>query len=86
MHIKQTPEGHFEVTSFEAVADGSEWEPSAKRIFGERFTDFQESNSDEKYREDIRMKTVAEYVKSHQIPVSIVKDYGWPAVQIPKVE
>ena len=86
MHIKKTPDGHFEVTSFEAVADGSEWEPSAKLIFGDRFSDFQKSNSDEKNRENIRMKAVAEYVHCHQLPVSIVKDFGWPAVRIPKVE
>ena len=86
IHLKKTPDGHFEVTSFETVADGSEWEPSAKSIFGDRFSDFQKSNSDEKNREDIRMKAVAEYVHSHQLPVSIVKDFGWPAVRIPKVE
>ena len=86
IHLRKTTDGHFEVTSFEAVADGSEWEPSAKRIFGDRFSDFQKSNSDEKNREEIRMKTISEYVHSHQLPVSTVKDFGWPAVQIPQTE
>ena len=86
MHVRKYPDGHFEVTSFEAVEDGSGWEPSARRIFGERFDDFQKSNSDEKRREGIRMEAVAEYVRGHQLPVSIVKDYGWPAIPIPKSE
>lgn len=86
MHVRQTQDGHFEVTSFEAVGDGSEWEPSARRIFGERFDEFRESNSDEKHREDIRMGAVAGYVREHQLPVKVVQDYGWPAVPIPEDE
>ena len=86
MHVRQTPEGHFEVTSFEQVGDGSEWEPSAKRIFGDRFQAFSESNSDQDRREEVRMETVAAFVRDHQLPVKVVKDYGWPAVDIPDTE
>lgn len=86
MHVRQTPDGHFEVTSFEAVADGSDMEPSARRIFGDRFDEFQKSNSDEKHREDVRMAVISGYVRSHQIPVKIVQDYGWPAKPIPETE
>ncbi len=86
MHVRQTPEGHFEVTSFEAVGEGSEMEPSARRIFGEHFDAFLKSNSDEKHRENIRMDAVAAYVRDHQLPVKLVKDYGWPEVMIPVAE
>ena len=86
MHVRQTPEGHFEVTSFEVVGDGSEMEPSARRIFGEHFDAFQKSNSDEKLRENVRMDAVAGYVRDHQLPVKFVKDYGWPEIRIPVAE
>lgn len=86
MRVSKTPEGHFEVTSFEQVGDGSEWKPTAERIFGDRFSDFFNSNSDEKHREEVRMETVAGYVRDHGLPVKVVKDYGWPAVAIPVTE
>jgi hypothetical protein len=86
MRVVKTPEGHFEVTSFEQVGDGSDWEPTAKRIFGDRFSDFSKSNSDEKLREQVRLEAVAGYVRDHDLPVKVVKDYGWPAVTIPVTE
>ena len=43
MHLKQGADGKFTVTSFDAVQDGSKYLPSAKRIFGKKFNEFQAS-------------------------------------------
>ena len=84
MHVKQTPEGGFEVTSFDPVLDGSEWAPSAQRIFGDRFDEFQKASSDEKLREKARLAAVADYVRKNDIAATVVQDPGWPAVKIPR--
>ena len=78
MHIKQTDNG-YEVTAFDQVEDGSKNLPSAKRIFGERYTAFHNVNSDAERREKHRAEVLATYVKSHDIPATKYKDYGWPA-------
>ena len=85
MLVKQDSEGHFAVTSFEAVGDGSTFLPTAKEIFGERFEEFQKVNSDQTGREEARKNAIAAYVFKHKLPVKVYKDYGWPAVEIPKV-
>ena len=82
MHIKQTDMG-FEVTAFDQVEDGSRNMPSAKRIFGEKYNNFQAVNSDEVRREKHRAEILANYVKKHNIPATKYKDYGWPEKNIP---
>lgn len=85
MHVKQDGEGHFAVTGFDEVGDGSTFLPTAKQIFGERFEEFQKVNSDQTGREEARKNAIAAYVYKHNLPVKVYKDYGWPAVEIPKV-
>lgn len=82
MHIKQTDKG-FEVTAFDAVEDGSNNTPSAKRIFGDKYDNFIAINSDDQRREKHRAEILASYVKKHDIAATKYKDYGWPAKQIP---
>lgn len=83
MHLRTTDNG-YEVTKFEAVEDGSEYLPSAKRIFGDKFDAYQEISSAAEKREDIRLRNIADYVKKHNLKVTMVQDYGWPAVELPK--
>lgn len=83
MHVKKTENG-FEVSSFDAVADGADNMPSAKRIFGDNFDAFCEFTGDQEKRDDIRLRTTADYVKKHNLPVTMLQDYGWPAVALPK--
>ncbi|MBR4601708.1 MAG: hypothetical protein IKO37_04025, partial [Prevotella sp.] len=71
----------FEVTSFDVVGDGSQFLPTAKKIFGDKFDAFQKVNSDDKKRNEVRRAAVAEYVKSHRLPVKMYKDYGWDPVK-----
>ncbi len=84
MHLKQDTEGKFTVTGFDPVADGSNFLPSAKKIFGDRFDAFQASNSDHIRREEVRKGAIANYVSKRGLPVKVYKDYGWPAVEIPR--
>lgn len=83
MHVKQDAEGHFSVTGFDAVGDGSTFLPTAKAIFGDKFDAFQKVNSDEKTREEVRKNAISAYVMKHNLSVKVYKDYGWPAVEIP---
>ena len=85
MHVKISSEGKFFVTGLDAVGDGSTFLPTAKEIFGERFEEFQKVNSDQAGREEARKNAIAAYGYKHDLPVKVYKDYGWPAVEIPKV-
>ena len=82
MHIKKASGGQFFVVGFDAVGDGSEYLPTAKAIFGDRFDDFQKAYSDNKAREEIRKSAISEFVKKNNLAVKYYKDYGWPAVQL----
>ena len=82
MHIKQTDTG-FEVITFDQVEDGSRYMPSAKRIFSEKYNNFQTINSDEVRRERHRAEILANYVKKYNIPATKYKDYGWSEKNIP---
>lgn len=82
MHVKKTETGHV-VTSFEAVGDGSEFTPTAKRIFGDKYDEFMAANSDDVAREAARLDAIKVFVKANGIPVKYYQDFGWPAVEIP---
>ncbi|MBO7608906.1 MAG: hypothetical protein J6S96_01720 [Muribaculaceae bacterium] len=81
MHVRQTENG-FEVTSFDRVTDGSDNVPSAKRIFGDKYEAFQAFQSDDNKREQLRGEKLAEYVKKHNLSVTMYQDYGWPAKKL----
>lgn len=83
MHLKKTDKG-MEVTSFEVIEDGAGNLESAKRIFGDQYEAFHEVNSNQEKRESIRLQFIADYVKKNNLPVKMVQDYGWPAVELPK--
>ena len=82
MHIKKASGGQFFVVGFDAVGDGSEYLPTAKAIFGDRFEEFQKAYSDNEAREEIRKSAISEFVKKNNLAVKYYKDYGWPAVQL----
>ena len=83
MHLKKTDKG-MEVTNFDVVEDGAGNLESAKKIFGDQYEAFQEINSNQEKRESIRLKFIADYAKKNNLPVKMVQDYGWPAVELPK--
>ena len=78
MHMRQTEKG-YEVTAFDRVADGSDFLPSAKKIFGDRYDTFQAVYSDDVAREKLRSEGLAAYVRQKGLAVTLYQDYGWPA-------
>ena len=74
--------GHFKVNSFDQVADGSGFQPSASRIFGEHFDMFQEMNSNQEVREAVRQEQLRYYIHQNGLDVNYYQDYGWPAVKL----
>lgn len=72
----------YEVISFDQVGDGSNFTPSAKRIFGDMYEAFQSINSDEDAREQARADFIVKYVKANKLSVKYYQDYGWPAKQL----
>lgn len=83
MHVKGDKGGHFKVTGFEPVGDGSQFQPTAQAIFGDKYADFQAAQADQEKRERIRGSALAAFVKKYDLPVKFYQDYGWPAVEIP---
>ena len=83
MHVKKTNDG-YEVTGFDAVVDGSGNLESAKQIFGDKFDVYQEFSSAAEKREMERLRFTADYVKKHDMSVTLLQDYGWPAVELPQ--
>lgn len=86
VHVKKGSDGAFFVPGMDAVGDGSDFLPTAKAIFGERFDDFQKAYSDQTLRENVRKTAISGYVFRNKLGVKYYKDYGWPAVRIPSLE
>ena len=82
MHLKKGDKG-YEVTGFDQVGDGSQFEPTAKEIFGDKYDAFMKMHSNDKDREQNRAQGIAKYVKAHDLKVTMYQDYGWPAVKLP---
>ena len=78
MHMRQTEKG-YEVTAFDRVADGSDFLPSAKKIFGDRYDAFQTMYSDDVAREKLRSEGLAAHARQKGLAVTLYQDYGWPA-------
>ena len=81
MHLVKDGSG-YKVENFEQVQDGSNFDPSAKEIFGDKYDAFIKVNADEKTREEIRTETVRNYVKAMNLDVTKYQDYGWDPVEL----
>ena len=86
MHVKKDSAGNYFAPGLDAVGDGSNYLPTARAIFGERFDEFQKAHSDQDLREQIRKNAISGYVFKNHLGVKYYKDYGWPAVRIPNPE
>ena len=83
MHVKETDAGKgYVVESFDAVADGSDFDESAKEIFGDNYDAFTEIYSNDELRTEKRQEFLVEYVTSHRVPATKYQDYGWDAVDL----
>ena len=83
MHLKKAEKG-YEVSAFDQVGDGSQFEPTAKKIFGDKYDAFMKMHSNDKEREQNRAQGIAKYAKAHNLKVTMYQDYGWPAVKLPE--
>ena len=83
MHLSWMTNGAFVVVSFDPVLDGSEYLPSAKRIFGEYFKSWQELVADDEALEAARLQRLAEYAERNHLPAKFCQDPGWDPVLLP---
>ncbi len=83
IHIKSTDEG-YEVTGMEVVEDGSRFDESAKKIFGEHYDEFIKAQGDDEGNEKIRAQIIANYVAANNLSITAYKDYGWDPVPLPE--
>ena len=74
----------YELRDFEQVADGADFDASAKEIFGEHYEAYKKVASDEEAREEVRRAAIEAFVKEQNLSVTQYKDYGWPARPIAK--
>ena len=84
MLVCKDADGHWVVKEFEQTADGSDNVPSAQRIFGDKFDAFAAAHSNDIEREKKRESALGEFVKATGLQVHFYKDYGWPALEIPR--
>lgn len=83
IHLKSTDEG-YEVTSMDIVEDGSDFDESARKIFGDLYDTFMKDGEDENLREELRAQIIANYVAANGLDITSYKDYGWDPVALPK--
>ena len=85
IHLKavDTPEG-YEVTQMEQVGDGSDYDPTAKKIFGKYYEDLIRSDADTEAFEATRAQIIANYVAANDLDITAYKDYGWDKVVLPE--
>ena len=84
MHLRET-DGALAVVSFDPVLDGSEYTPSAKRIFGKHYKAWMALVADDKALEAARLQDLADYAAKNNLSAQFAKDYGWDPVPLPPV-
>jgi len=83
MHLGKEGDGYV-VTAFDVVADGSDFESSAKDLFGDSYDDFMAVYGDQEAREELRKITVSDYVNMNDLEITQYQDYGWDPVELYK--
>ncbi len=83
IHVESNEEGYV-VTDFERVGDGSDFDPTAKKIFGEHYDEFITVYSDNEGKEAIRGQIISNYVFANNLSITEYKDYGWDPVKLPE--
>ena len=74
----------YVVKSMEVVEDGSNYDSSAKKIFGKYYDDFVKSGEDKDAFEKTRAQIIANYVFANDLSIKEYKDYGWDPVKLPE--
>lgn len=85
IHLKSIDDGPgYEVTEMERVGDGSDYDPTAKKIFGKYYDAFVKSNEDTEGRDAIRAQIIANYAAANDLSIKAFQDYGWDPVPLPE--
>ena len=79
MHVDKAT---YTVTAFDPVADGGEFESSAKEIFGDSYDDFMKVYSDSEAVAEARKATVSDYVNLNGLDIKYYQDEGWDPVEL----
>lgn len=79
VHLKKTSDG-YEGMSLEALSDGSEYDPSAKRIFGSHYDDFKKITREDLNK--IQKQVISDYVTSNGLDINSYQDLGSDPVSI----
>lgn len=74
----------YEVTEMELVGDGSDFEPTARKIFGDHYQELIDSSADEKGRRETRAQIIANYAAANDLDITAYQDYGWDPVTLPE--
>lgn len=74
--------GQPQITRFEQVADGAQFLPTAKNIFGDRFDIFINMHANEHVREAVRREQLEEYIRAQNLPFRYYQDYGREAIEL----
>lgn len=83
MHIIKGENG-YEVKSFDLVGDGSDYEPSAKKIFKEYYNDLIKAQADEEKKQKDRAQIISNYAAANSLDIRQYRDYGWDPVLLPE--
>ena len=81
IHFKKIDSG-YEALKMDMVEDGSGYTPSAKKIFGDMYEDFEKVSSDDQAREKTRAQIISDYVKDNKLSITKYHDFGWDPVVI----
>lgn len=72
------------VTEMELAGDGSDFEPTAKKIFGDHYQELIDNGADTEGREATRAQIIANYVDVNELDITEYQDYGWDPVTLPE--
>lgn len=79
MHVSKDT---YEVTAFDPVADGADFEESAKTLFGDNYDAFMAAYGDDENNNELRKITVSDYVNLNGLDFNYYQDYGWDPVEL----
>ena len=82
MHVSKADDSTYSVTAFDAVGDGSSFDPTAKKIFGDLYESFMGLLSNDAVKKADREAAITSFIDAHNLPAKYYQDYGWDPVKI----
>ena len=79
IHLEKTSDG-YEATSLDTLLDGSEYEKSAKEIFGSYYDDFTNLSDDD--LAEVEKQVISDYVNMNDLSITGYQDLGSELITI----